>query len=131
MASTLKKIYSDLDLTFKRVPGTNDVALRYDENAVIASVRNLLLTNFYERPFQPDVGSNLNRLLFEPATEVTASILDTEIRNTIKNYEPRVAIDELEITLNEDGNSFLVYLSFYVGNNSVPTAVNLILQRSR
>ena len=54
-----------------------------------------------------------------------------EIRNTIKNYEPRVAIDELQVTLNEDGNSFLVYLSFYVGNNSVPTAVNLILQRSR
>jgi len=131
MASTLKKIYSDIDLTFKRVPGTNDVALRYDENAVIASVRNLLLTNFYERPFQPDVGSNLNHLLFEPATGITASILDMEIKNTIKNYEPRVAIDELQVTLNEDGNSFLVYLSFYVGNNSVPTAVNLILQRSR
>jgi phage baseplate assembly protein W len=131
MASTLKKIYSDIDLTFKRVPGTNDVALRYDENAVIASVRNLLLTNFYERPFQPDVGSKINQLLFEPAIDLTSTILDMEIRNTIKNYEPRVAIDELQVTLNEDGNSFLVYLSFYVGNNSVPTAINLILQRSR
>jgi len=129
--ATLKKLYSDLDLTFKRVPGTNDVALRYDENAVIASIRNLLLTNFYERPFQPDVGSNLTQLLFEPATAITASILDMEIRNTIKNYEPRVAINELTVTLNEDGNAFSVYLSFYVGNNSVPTAVNLILQRSR
>jgi len=131
MASTLQKIYSDLDLTFKRVPGTNDVALRYDENAVIASVRNLLLTNFYERPFQPDVGSNLNKLLFEPAEGFTASIIDMEIRNTIKNYERRVTISELEVTLNADSNAFLVYLSFYVGNNSVPTAVNLILQRSR
>ena len=129
--ATLKKIYSDLDLTFKRVPGTNDVALRYDENAVISSVRSLLLTNFYERPFQPDVGSNLNKLLFEPATELTATILDMEIKNTINNYEPRVAIDELNVTLNVDGNAFLVYLSFYVGNNSTPTAVNLILQRSR
>jgi len=129
--ATLKKIYADLDLTFKRVPGTNDVALRYDENAVISSVRSLLLTNFYERPFQPDVGSNLNKLLFEPATELTATILDMEIRNTIKNYEPRVDIDELNVTLNADGNAFSVYLSFYVGNNSTPTAVNLILQRSR
>ena len=129
--ATLRKIYSDLDLTFKRVPGTNDVALRYDENAVISSVRSLLLTNFYERPFQPDVGSNLNKLLFEPATELTATILDMEIKNTINNYEPRVAIDELNVTLNADGNAFSVYLSFYVGNNSTPTAVNLILQRSR
>jgi len=129
--ATLKKIYADLDLTFKRVPGTNDVALRYDESAVISSVRSLLLTNFYERPFQPDVGSNLNKLLFEPATELTATILDMEIRNTIKNYEPRVDIDELNVTLNADGNAFSVYLSFYVGNNSTPTAVNLILQRSR
>jgi phage baseplate assembly protein W len=129
--ATLKKIYSDLDLTFNRVPGTNDVALRFDENAVIASVRNLLLTNFYERPFQPEVGSNLNKLLFEPTSGITSTILDMEIRNTIKNYEPRVVVDELTVTLNEDENSFLVYLSFYVGNNSVPTAVNLILQRSR
>ena len=52
MANTLKNIYSDLDLTFSRIPGKNDVALSYDDQAVIRSVRNLLLTNFYERPFQ-------------------------------------------------------------------------------
>jgi len=131
MASTLQKIYADLDLTFKRVPGTNDVAMRYDENAVIASVRNLLLTNFYERPFQPDIGSNLDKLLFEPATSLTANILESEILNVINNYEPRVSIDVLQVTLNPDKNSFSVYLSFFVGNNTVPTAVNLILQRSR
>ena len=129
--ATAQKIYSDLDLTFKRVPGTNDVAMRYNENAVISSVRNLLLTNFYERPFQPDIGSNLDALLFQSATNLTAHMLESEIKNVINNYEPRVTIDVLEVTLSADNNSFSVYFSFFVGNNTVPTTVNLILQRSR
>ena len=77
----LQKIYSDLDLTFNRLPVTNDVALRYDDQAVIASVRNLLLTNFYERPFQPNLGSNIDKLLFEPVNNLTAGLLSDEIKN--------------------------------------------------
>ena len=127
----INKIYADIDLTFNRVPVTGDIALRFDDQAVIASVRNLLLTNFYERPFQPDLGSNINAILFEPATSLTAGILDTEIRNVISNYEPRVQIDGLTVKPNLDGNTFLIDLSFYIGNNTSPTAVNLILQRSR
>ena len=79
-------IYSDLDLTFNKVPGTKDIALKYDEQAVIRSVRNLLSTNFYERPFQPDIGSTLNQLLFEPVTEITASLIADEINRIIFNY---------------------------------------------
>ena len=90
-----QKIFSDLDLTFKRTPVTGDVAMRYNEQAVIASVRNLLLTNFYERPFQPDVGSNLTGLLFEPATNITASILSDEIKSVITNYEPRAILNSI------------------------------------
>ena len=127
----LNKIYADIDLTFNRIPVTGDIALRYDDQAVIASVRNLLLTNFYERPFQPDLGSNINAILFEPATGLTAGILETEIRNVISNYEPRVQINELVVSPNLDGNTFLIDMSFYIGNNTQPTAVNLILQRSR
>ena len=129
--ANLQKVYSDLDLTFSRRPGTNDVAMRYDDQAVIASVRNLLLTNFYERPFQSILGSNLDKLLFEPVNDLTANILETEIRNVINNYEPRASIDLLQITSNPNQASFSVYLRFYIGNNTTPTAVNLILQRSR
>jgi phage baseplate assembly protein W len=129
--ANLQKVYTDLDLTFSRRPGTNDVSMRYDDQAVIASVRNLLLTNFYERPFQPNVGSNLDKLLFEPVNDLTANILETEIRNVINNYEPRAKIDSLQITSNPNQASFSVYLRFYIGNNTTPTAVNLILQRSR
>lgn len=131
MANTLKNIYSDLDLTFSRIPGTNDVARSYDEQSVIRSVRNLLLTNFYERPFQPNIGSNLDKLLFEPVNNLTASLLESDIKNTITNYEPRVTLDYILVAPNVDENAYTVTIQFYVGNNTSPTAVNLLLQRSR
>jgi phage baseplate assembly protein W len=126
-----QKIFSDIDLTFKRTPVTGDVAIRYNDQAVISSVRNLLLTNFYERPFQPNVGSNLTALLFEPATNITASILSEEIANVIKNFEPRALINEIQVTLAPDQNAFNVRMSFFIGNNTAPTNVSLLLQRSR
>lgn len=129
--TTLSKIYSDLDLTFSRIPGKNDVALSYDDKAVIRSVRHLLLTNFYDRLFQPNIGSNITKLLFEPISDITASIIQDDIVNTIKNYEPRVSIDMIEVVADLDRNAFSVKLQFYIGNNSTPTAVNLLLQRSR
>jgi len=129
--ANLQKLYSDIDLTFKRLPVTGDVSLRYDDQAVIASVRNLLLTNFYERPFQPNLGSNMSGLLFEPATNVTSSILSDEIRNVITNFEPRAKISSINVTLATDKNAFNVYLTFFIGNNTTPTNVNLLLQRSR
>ena len=129
--SALKNIYSDLDLTFNRLPVTNDIALSYDEQAVVRSVRNLLLTNFYERPFQPDIGSNLNTILFEPVNNLTASHLSNDIENVINNFEPRAKINSVVVSPNSDQNSFTARISFYVGNNTTPTAVNLFLQRSR
>ena len=129
--ATLKKIYSDLDLTFNRTPVKNDVALSYDEQAIIRSVRNLLLTNFYERPFQPNLGSNINKLLFEPVNSLTSGNLKEDIRNVITNYEPRVGIDEIVVTPNEDENAYNITLQFYIGNNTSPTTINLILERSR
>ena len=129
--ANLQKVFSDLDFTFKKVPGTNDVALRYDERAVINSVRNLLLTNHFEKPWSPMIGSNLMRLLFEPATNLTAAMISDDITNTITNFEPRVSVLTVEVTPTDDGNAFSVYLTFFVLNNTQPTTVNLILQRSR
>jgi phage baseplate assembly protein W len=129
--ANLQKIYSDIDFTFKPLPVTGDIALSYDDQSVIRSVRNLLLTNFYERPFQPNLGSNVNTILFEMADALTSNILDNEIRTVIKNYEPRVTINQLIVTPSPDENSFTLYLSFFIGNNTKPTTVNLLLQRSR
>ena len=129
--ATLTNIYSDLDLTFNLVPGTKDVARSFDDQAVIRSIRNLLLTNFYERPFQPNLGGNIDRLLFEPANNLTASLIKNEIQNVITNYEPRAKIDNIVVNADIDNNSFVISLSFYIGNNTLPTSVNLLLERSR
>jgi len=124
-------IYSDLDLTFNKVPGTKDVARKYNEQAVIRSIRNLLSTNLYERLFQPDIGSSLNKLLFEPVTQVTAILIQNEIARVINNYEPRAQISQLNVTASPDSNSFNVSLYVIIGNQTTPTAINLILVRSR
>lgn len=124
-------IYSDLDLTFLPNPVTGDVSMKYDEQSVIRSVRNLLSTSPYDRLFQPDLGSSLNNLLFEPVSPITATLIQNEIIRTITNYEPRVTINTLNVTANTDGNQFNVSLSFFVGNKTSPTAINIILQRTR
>jgi phage baseplate assembly protein W len=124
-------IYSDLDLTFLPSPATGDVSLKYNEQAVIRSIRNLLSTNLYERPFQPEVGSTLNALLFEPITSITATLIENEIVRMIKNYEPRATISQLNVTARPDSNEFDVSLYVYIGNQTTPTAINLILQRTR
>ena len=75
--ANLQKIYSDLDFMFKPLPVTKDIALRYDDQAVIRSVINLLLTNFYERPFQPNLGCNIRRLLFENVDPIIATQIES------------------------------------------------------
>ena len=131
MVQTLKKRYSDIDFSFRRTPGKNDIALSYDEMAVIRSVRYLLLTKKYERPFQSGIGSRLEQLLFEPVSFTTASSLKTEIEATLQNYEPRVTLAQVTVDENPDNNSYSVGLLFFIGNNVQPTQLNLILERIR
>ena len=131
MALTITKIYSDIDFTFTKKPVTGDVALSYDDQAVIRSIRNLLLTNHFERPFNPDLGSNLNTLLFELVSPLTAASLEREIATMIDNYEPRARINEVIVTPLPDNNAYNVYLSFYIENATLPTTVTLLLERNR
>ena len=138
MAKTLKKIYSDLDLSFNKNPGTGDVSISYDEQAVLRSVRNLLLTNFYDRPFQPKLGSNLTGLLFENTSRQMESVIAGEIRNCIENFEPRVFFDDTDpdtspivVAMNSNENGYNVTVTFYIGNNTAPSTLNLLLKRTR
>ena len=126
-----KHLYSDLDLTFRKNPATGDVVMKYDDQAVIRSIRNLLSTNIYERLFQPDIGSTLNQLLFEPVTPLTATLIQNEIIRTLTNYEPRARINTLVVSALPDQNYFSVALTVFIGNLTTPTAINLILQRTR
>jgi phage baseplate assembly protein W len=131
MAQTLKKLYSDLDFSFTRTPGRNDIALSYDEMAVIRSVRYLLLTKNFERPFQSNIGSRIESLLFEPVDALTAQSLKSEIENVLDKFEPRVSLVQVTIYEKPDDNAYSVTIQFYIGNNVEPTAINLILERTR
>ena len=131
MAQTLNKLYADLDFSFTRTPGKNDIALSYDEMAVIRSVRYLLLTKNYERPFQSNIGSRIEQLLFEPVDYLTAQGLKSEVETVVNNFEPRVKLIQVTIVEKPEDNAYSVSLEFYIGNNVEPTAINLILERTR
>jgi phage baseplate assembly protein W len=131
MATTLTKLYSDLDFSFTKTPGRNDIALSYDDMAVVRAVRYLLLTKHYERPFQPNLGSGIEQLLFEPISPITAATLKTEIESVITNHEPRVSLVQVTIDEDIDRNAYSITIEFYIGNNVQTTSVNLILERTR
>ena len=84
--------FKDLDLNFSIHPVRKDINKNLNEMAVINAVKNLVLTNHFEKPFHPEIGSNVRRLLFDNLDTVTASAIESEIRTTITNFEPRVSI---------------------------------------
>mgnify|MGYP003347563074 CR=1 FL=1 len=129
--ANITKIYSDIDFTFTRKPVVGDVALSYDSMAVVRSIRNLLLTKHYEKPFNPNIGSNIDTLLFEPISPITSSSLEQEIQTVIKNYEPRAALKSVNVVAQPDKNAYDVTLSFYIENATLPTTVTILLERNR
>lgn len=129
--ATLTNIYSDIDLTFSRQPGTGDISLVLDDRAVIASVRNLLLTSFYERPWQPSLGSNINAQLFENINSLMETTVAEEIKTTIGNFEPRVSIDTINVTAQPDRNGYAISMTFFIGNNTQATQISVFLERNR
>jgi phage baseplate assembly protein W len=131
MATTLTKIYSDIDFTFARRPAVNDVALSYDNQAVIRSIRNILLTKKYEKLFNPSFGTNLDAVLFEPISAITTNTLQQEITNAIKNYEPRVLLQNVVVSPDPEKNLYTVTLTFYLENATQPTTVTVFLERNR
>lgn len=129
--ANLQKIYSDIDFTFTKKPVGGDVALSYDTQAVTRSIRNLLLTNHYERPFNPDLGSSINALLFQPISYLTGSQLQNTIETTIKNYEPRAILKMVKVVPLEEKNSYNISITFFIENATQATTLSLILERNR
>lgn len=123
--------YKDLDLNFTIHPIRKDVNKLIGERAIINSVKNLLLTNHYERPFQPQLGSNIRHLLFEPLDPITASSIKVEIETTLKNFEPRIAIEGINVKADYDNNGFSVDLIFRPLNLTTPIQITFFLERVR
>ena len=101
----LSRGFKDLAISFEANPNTNDFAAVTNENAIKQSIRNLVLTSFGERPFQPTIGSRVRGLLFEPFDVFMSEDLKDEISNTIERLEPRVELIDVDVRLSEDEHS--------------------------
>ena len=123
--------FRDLDLDFTRNAVTNDVNIVEDVISVKRAVKNLVQTNFYERPFQPELGCGIRELLFEPYTPLTAVFLKRKISEVITNYEPRVRLEDISLDDDPDKNRLKVDLYFYVVGINEPVTVSTFLQRLR
>ena len=125
------RIYKDLDLAFIPHPIRKDLNKKTGYNAVIQSVRNLVLLGHYEKPFHPEIGSNIRKMLFEPLDPISASIIAREVEDVITNFEPRVDLDDVIVQENIDGNGFNVTIKFFMLNSEEPITVDLFLERLR
>tara|TARA_B100000927_G_C16307052_1_gene405876 strand:- start:144 stop:572 length:429 start_codon:yes stop_codon:yes gene_type:complete len=125
------RTYSDLNLNFNKNPATKDVAKLKDVEAVKRAVRNLILTNRFERPFHPEIGSDIRSLLFENMTPVVEVLLKDRIKETIDVYEPRADVTDIIVSGDSDRNEYRVQIEFRVLNVPDPIVVTEFLQRLR
>ena len=124
--------FKDLNITFKPHPITGDLTVVTDEASIKQAIINLLLTNRGERFFDSRIGYSLSSLLFEQLDFATASLVNTEIENTLKSYEPRIRILSLSTTPNFDDNGFDIELVFeVVGREDIPREITFFLERTR
>ena len=124
--------FKDISVTFKKHPVTDDMIVVKDKAAIVQAVRNLLLTQKGERPFQPELGSDIYRLLFDPMDYGTAALIQKAIFEVIGNCEPRISVDSVIVSPSRDDNGFNVELSYSVlGRNDTPVNVEFFLESSR
>ena len=120
-----------MNLSFTKNPATKDVARLTDIEAVKRAVRNLILTNRFERPFHPEIGSSIRALLFETITPLNAVLLEDRIREVINNFEPRAALQSIVVEDEIDNNRYRVTITFQVVNVPEPVTITQFLERLR
>ena len=125
------KIYKDLNLDFQQNTATKDIQKIEDVESVKRSVRNLVSLNYYEKPFHPEIGSNIRGLLFEQLTPQISHYIGKQLELLIRNYEPRCRLVNVENMPDLDKNGYSVSVSFYVVNVSNPVTVETFLERLR
>ena len=124
--------YTDLDLFFGRKSVSKDINKVTDVQAVKRSIRNLVLTNHYEKPFHPEIGSGVRDILFELMTPLTAHILTRKIEDVIENFEPRARLISVRAIPNLDRNEYECTIEFYVVNTPTELVdLTVFLERLR
>ena len=127
---TARKWYTDIDLNITPQPSCGELVLNQDKEAVKRSVRNIMLTNNYERPFKPNFGANLRGLLFELADDMTKMEIRKQIIEALEMLEPRVSIEEIYLSQTQS-NTMHVNLHYGVVGSREPQELEVILQRVR
>ena len=125
------RIYSDLNLSFTKNPATKDVAKLFDVQAIKRSVKNIILTNKYERPFNSDFGCNLRGFLFENITEPLLVVIKVRVSMAIEKYEPRVSVEDVVVQSDDGSNGISIMVSFKINGVEQPVSVSTFLERIR
>ena len=125
------KIYKDLNLGFEQNTATKDIQKIKDVEAVKRSVRNLINTNHYEKPFHPEIGSNLRAMLFELMSPQMNHMISKQVENLINNYEPRCNLGQVFTQPRLERNGYSVQISFRVQNHPDEVIVESFLERLR
>lgn len=129
MATT--RTYSDIDLSFEPHPITKDLQSKTNDAAIKNAVKNLILTQHYERLFHSEIGSSVNGLLFDLPSPGMISLLKTEINNVITNFEPRVDVLSIKVKFSPDSYELFVTITFKIKNTTRPITVQFVLNRTR
>jgi phage baseplate assembly protein W len=123
--------FSDLDLNFTAHPVTGDISRRFDENAIKTSLKNLILTNNFERPFHSEIGTPIRGMLFEPFSPMLATNIERAVFDAVSSFEPRVNLDNVEVVASPDENSITITLTYRVLNTLRPITLDISLERTR
>ena len=126
-----REIHSDFHKDLALLPGRNDIARRVNENSIKEAIKNILLTNKGERLFQPLIGSDIQSMLFENATPVTAILIKDRIESALNAYEPRCSIVDVEVLGDIDSNTVKINVVFHVINSETPQTLSIDIDRVR
>ena len=126
------RIFKDLNLNFNKNLVTNDIAKLTDVEAIKRSVRNLVQLNHYEKPFHPEIGSNIRATLFENISPVTAALLTRQIETVIRTYDTRVELHRVDSFTDYHRNAYDVRIEFFIVNAPAElVALDVLLERVR
>lgn len=123
--------YSDFGTAFVEHPVRRELSVVSDENAIKQAIRNLVQTDFYERPFEPSKGCGIRGLLFEPISPQTAGAIEDAVRTAIENWEPRARLRSVKADARPDQNFYSVLITFTLVNSDQPVSVPVLLYRVR
>lgn len=131
-AERISKKFKDISAVFEVNPLNDDLIVLKNYNAVARSIRNIIFTSPGDKPFNPFFGSRVSELLFDPIDQITTLAVKTEIEESIKNFEPRVNLVEVQVDPSHDDNEYNVIINYeIIGIDVEPQQLAFALELTR